>query len=108
MHVIVSYFALAGTLTAAMKTGRGLLRSVGRLAAGDPRGALVEATAAAAAPVAAAYQELRQLGDEIGAAVGDLVGQVEGEGAAAPASLAKPSKRARQAAATPAADGLAV
>jgi hypothetical protein len=108
MHLIGLYFAVLGGTTALLKTGRGLLRGAGRLAAGDTRGAAVQFGAAVVAPLGAAYTELRHFGDEVGGALAGLVSD-ESEGYEAPATaLPKAVKRGRQTAATPATDGLPV
>ncbi len=96
MYLIGLYLAVVGGATAAAKVGRGLVRSGSKLAAGEPRAALVELVAGIASPIAAAYKEATALGDDVFKAVGLLTDDEQVEGTEAPAAaLPKAAKRGR-------------
>jgi hypothetical protein len=73
MSFLTAYVVVAGTFTASLQVGRGVVRGAGKLIQGDTRGALAEVAAGAMAPVMSAYHQICELGEDVCRAAGALV-----------------------------------
>lgn len=68
MNLVLAYCMVVGGMSAAAQVARGVVRGAGRLAAREPRAALVEVAGGLYAPLPTACGHLMLLGGEVRAA----------------------------------------
>ena len=71
-HFLAGYLAITGAISAGLQVARGVVRGVGRLIEGDPRGAVVEVAGGLVAPVRTVYNEACKLGADVFAVAGGI------------------------------------
>jgi hypothetical protein len=78
-NVIGIYLATVGGVAAGAQVARGAVGGAGRLARGDPRGALTELAGGVTAPVVSAVHQFSQLGADVCRSVAALTAEVRGQ-----------------------------